>query len=209
MVPIAQDRLDPQFRADRTDFLEGLGIQRVHHGHREDAAELVDGQQVASEAQLLRHHLQEVPLDVVVEQADVGNFALLDEEGLERLLVDETQIDHGLADEGLVLVAARQGLAHLGRRAVSLVAKHLAQALGLIGRSPSFRGGGGRRRRSRTAPSRRLRRGCAGGSGFAVLSFVFAPTQHRCRSEVPAARGSFPWIPPARIVSPNRRSVNG
>ena len=78
MVPRAEDWLDFQIGTLLAHFLERSRIQRIHHRQCEDLSQLVDRQQAELLAHRLWYQFEQILAHVVIDQADVGNLALLD-----------------------------------------------------------------------------------------------------------------------------------
>ena len=110
MAPVAENGFDSQIRADLANGFKRIGVQRIDHGHGQYFAQLVDGQQAVFEADRLRDQAQQFLADLIVGQADVGDFALFDQKRNEFVLLDILQIHKDLPDKTAFFLLALQRL---------------------------------------------------------------------------------------------------
>jgi len=109
------------------DILKGVNIERVDHCQRENSSEFVNRQQVMAETKFLRNVLKQLFADIVVEQTDVRDLALLNQEGDERGLAEHVLLYQDLAQESPCGLLHLKRIAQLSRRNNPFLNEQLAQ----------------------------------------------------------------------------------
>jgi len=113
VVPVAQDWLDPQVGAESPDFLEGRFIQGVDHGHGQDAAQFIDGQQFQPQAHFFGNEFQGLLIDAVVQQVQVGDIELFHHELPDGIVGNEAEGDEALTEKSAVFLLMFQAFSQL------------------------------------------------------------------------------------------------